>query len=82
MKTLFFVAFYCMAYVLPFAARAQNNWVSDNEMKFKILVPNNYKQNRLRDGSDKIYAFVSPDENVAIRVRSMRATEQFTSEIL
>jgi hypothetical protein len=61
---------------------AQNNWVTDSEMQFKILAPANYAQNQFRDGTDKILALVSPDENVAVRVRAMHATNDFTIDLL
>ena len=61
---------------------AQNQWVNDNEMQFKIMVPSNYRQSQVRDGSDKVLTLISPDENVMVRVRAMPATEQFTTEIL
>ena len=61
---------------------AQNQWVSDEEMQFKIKVPNNYTQKQMRDGSDKVLTLMSPDENVMVRVRAMPATEQFTTQIL
>lgn len=63
-------------------ATAQEHWVSDNEMNFKIKVPNSYKKSNIWDGTDKVHTFISPDENVFVRVRSMKATSEFTTDIL
>lgn len=51
-------------------ATAQNRMVEDSQMKFKISVPLNYQTNQYWDGSDKIHAFVSRDNNVAVSIRS------------
>lgn len=61
---------------------SQNNWITDSEMQFKIQAPANYQQNQFRDGTDKVLALVSPDENVAVRVRAMHATNDFTIDLL
>lgn len=63
-------------------AFAQNGWITDHEMKFKIKAPASYTTNQMRDGSDKVLTLMSPDQNVMIRVRAMPATEQFTPEVL
>jgi len=51
-------------------AVAQNRMVEDSQMKFKISVPLNYQTNQYWDGTDKIHAFVSRDNNVAVSIRS------------
>lgn len=62
--------------------QAQDKWISDREMQFKIKIPANYSQNEMRDGTDKVLTVMSPDQNVFVRVRSMKATLQFTTDIL
>jgi len=47
-------------------------WVEDREMNFKINVPRSWQKNILRDGSDKIHVFLSPDQNLAIRIRAFK----------
>lgn len=64
------------------SAFAQNGWITDNEMQFKINAPQGYTQNQMRDGTDKVVTLMSSDQNVMIRVRAMPATDQFTPEIL
>jgi len=49
---------------------ANTSWVQDDQMNFKIQVPSNYQKNRLIEGTDVVHAFLSPDQNVAIRIRS------------
>ena len=51
---------------------SQNRWIEDNEMMFKISVPQNYQTNQYRDGTDKVHAFVSRDNNVAVSIRSFK----------
>lgn len=60
----------------------QNQWITDEDMQFKIKAPSNYSQKQMRDGTDKVLTLLSPDENVMVRVRAMPATDQFTTEIL
>lgn len=56
-------------------ANAQNRWIEDPEMHFKIQVPSNYQVNQFWEGSDRIHAFLSPDQNVAVRVRSFKVND-------
>ncbi len=58
----------------------QNRWIEDKEMNFKISIPSNYKTNEFWEGSDKIHAFVSPDQNIAVRVRSFKVNNNTTNE--
>ncbi len=58
--------------------KAQNYWVEDREMNFKIKVPTIYQRHNLMDGTDKINVFVSPDQNLIIRVRSIPLSQQIT----
>ncbi|HDR52108.1 MAG TPA: hypothetical protein ENN90_10910 [Mariniphaga anaerophila] len=68
--------------VFPFSLFSQSSWISDEEMKFKILVPDNYQKNQFREGTDKILAVLSPDQNVAVRVRAFPASEQVTVDLI
>jgi len=61
---------------------AQKRWIEDQEMCFKISVPENYKVSQSNDGSDRIHAFISPDENVAVQVRSFKVAEGATIELI
>ncbi|MDX9881752.1 MAG: hypothetical protein RBS73_06770 [Prolixibacteraceae bacterium] len=65
-----------------FSAKAQSRWVEDSQMKFKISIPANYQTNQFWDGSDKIHAFVSPDQNVAVRVRSIPVPANATVDLI
>ena len=57
--------------LMPALAFAQSRWVQDSQAQFKIRVPKNYMTNRMVEGSDIVHAFVSPDQNVAIRIRAI-----------
>ncbi len=65
-----------------FSAVAQNRWIEDAQMRFKISVPSNYQTNQFWDGTDKIHAFVSPDQNVAVRVRSIPVQSNATVDLI
>lgn len=73
---LIVLSFFCLN------LKAQNRWIEDSQMKFKISVPNNYQTNEFWDGPDKIHAFVSPDQNVAVRVRSIAVPANTGSELI
>ena len=64
-KTLLIAAF-----IVCVNATAQNRMVEDSQMKFKISVPASYQTNQYLDGTDKIHAFVSRDNNVAVSIRT------------
>lgn len=68
--------------VFPFYLFSQTSWITDEEMKFKILVPENYQKNQFWEGTDKILALVSPDQNVAVRVRAFPASEQVNTDLI
>lgn len=77
-STLLLVLMACLVMQLP----AQNRWIEDPQMKFKISVPNNYQTNEFWDGTDKIHAFVSRDQNVAVRVRTIPVQANITTEMI
>ena len=66
---LVIVAAMIMTFSLPLFAG--NEWVTDKQMNFKIKVPENYQRSRLVEGTDVVHAFLSPDQNVAVRIRSI-----------
>lgn len=57
---------------------AQSRWIEDRAMNFKINVPASYQTNQLVDGTDKVHAFVSPDQNLVIRVRAFKLNQVIT----
>lgn len=59
---------------------AQNRWIEDTQMSFKIQVPSNYQANQFWEGSDKIHTFLSPDQNVAVRVHSFKVANNITKD--
>ena len=62
-----------MAVSAWFPVYSQNRWVEDAQARFKISVPENYKMSSDTDGGAKIYAFMSPDQNVAVLVNTYTA---------
>ena len=57
---------------------AQSRWIEDRAMNFKINVPTSYQTNQLVDGTDKVHAFVSPDQNLVVRVRAFKLNQTIT----
>lgn len=58
------------------------DWIEDSEFKFKINVPFTWQKNSFNDGTDRVYAFLSPDENLAIRIRAFRVNANVTLETI
>ncbi|MCD6116497.1 hypothetical protein J7K93_05745 [bacterium] len=58
------------------------DWVEDSQFKFKINVPNNWQKNSFDEGTDRIHAFVSPDQNLAIRIRAFKVNSNVKIDII
>jgi len=56
--------------------------VQDPEYGFSITIPNNWQTNSFIDGTDKVWAFASPDNNVAVRVRAFKKQGGLTLDTL
>ncbi|GEM_PF-1601153 len=68
------VAIMLIAVSVWFPVFGQNRWVEDNQLGFKISVPANYSATSNQQGGAKIYAFMSPDQNVAVLINSYSAS--------
>ena len=66
--------------ILSSIASSQVKWIEDSNMNYKIQVPVNYQTNEFWEGSDKILALLSPDQNVAIRIRSFKVNNNISKE--
>jgi hypothetical protein len=66
-----FFVFAALVALLSLPAYAGSDWVVDDQVKFKIKVPRNYQRSRMVEGTDVVHAFLSPDQNVAVRVRAI-----------
>ena len=58
------------------------DWVEDTEFKFKINVPASWQKSRLDDGSDRVHTFLSPDQNLAVRVRAFTVNENVSLDLV
>jgi photosystem II stability/assembly factor-like uncharacterized protein len=56
--------------------------VINKKFKFRVIIPNNWQSKNYKDGKDKIYEFVSPDENAFIQLRSFTSDPRLTIELL
>ena len=66
--SLFAVLILCL-FIAP---NASAKWHQDNEWGFKINVPDNWKERKFMQDTDRVNAFVSPDQMVAVRVRPLK----------
>ena len=57
-------------------------WQQDSKYGFKINIPSNWNKNSYIDGTDKVYDYMSADENLAIQLRAFEAGAGFTTELL
>ena len=57
-------------------------WVEDITFKFKIEVPETWQKNSFDDGSDRVHVFVSPDNNLAIRIRAFEVNEKVSLDLI
>ncbi|MFZ5949755.1 MAG: hypothetical protein ACOYXC_03555 [Candidatus Rifleibacteriota bacterium] len=70
---LFFVAVFSFSFIFSgLQVKAGTQWINDEQMKFKIQIPDNYQKNRLVEGTDVVHVFLSPDQNVAVRIRAIK----------
>ncbi|MCF8234421.1 MAG: hypothetical protein K9G67_03835 [Bacteroidales bacterium] len=67
---------------LAMAGQLEAKWYVDNEFRFKIDVPSNWSSNMYMEGTDKVYDFTSPDENVAIQLRAFVAEKGLTADLI
>lgn len=55
-------------------------WVTDNNYGFKINIPNGWAQDSKMDGTDMVYDFIDPSQNVFIEVRAFKADGSVTAD--
>ena len=68
--------------LLMSAGQLMAGWVEDAEFRFKIQVPDNWKRSILNDGTDRIHVFLSPDENVGVRIRAFKVPEKAALDMI
>ncbi len=54
----------------------------DSKYGFTINVPQKWSKNSYMDGTDKVYDFMSPDENAAVQLRAFEAPNGLTLDLL
>ena len=91
--TLIFIAFILFlgntsrAYDIQNKLKAQKkrikvNQYTDTEHNYKITTPKFWKHSFLLDGTDHIRAFLSPDKNIVLKIRSFTVDSNVTVELL
>lgn len=68
--------------LLLVSSGANAKWYIDKQYKFKINVPDNWSAKNYLEGTDKVYDFTSPDDNVAIQLRAFNAEEGITTNLI
>lgn len=57
-------------------------WVTDNKYGFKINVPNSWNQDTKMDGTDKVYDFTDPTQNIFIEIRAFDVDGSVTADMI
>ncbi len=57
-------------------------WVTDKDYKFKINVPLDWSRETKTEGTDKIYDFVHPSNNIFLEVRAFKADANVTPDAI
>lgn len=65
-----------------FSALAHAQWVTDNQFGFKISVPSSWSQENKMDGTDKVYDFVHPSQNIFLEVRAFKADASINADMI
>jgi len=82
MKTRIISVAMLLCIMIMFVTIASAEWITDSDYKFRINIPSSWSASSYTDGTDKIYDFYSPDENIAIQIRAFEATDGVTAELL
>ena len=69
-KSLFVVIF--LLFTFFWATPSSARWYDDYQFGFRINAPENWLSHSFVEGTDRVWAFVSPDQNVAVRVRAFK----------
>jgi len=68
--------------VVLFSSSLLAQWQQDSKYGFKIKIPSSWSKNSHMDGTDKVYDYMSADENTAIQLRAFDAGAGFTTALL
>jgi hypothetical protein len=69
-KALIFCLLVLLLQAMLFCGPALSKTFSDSKYRFKIDVPDNWVASTYLDGPDQVYAFISSDQKIAVRVRA------------
>ena len=69
-KTTIFCLLVLMFLTTVWCGPAASKTFSDSKYKFQIDVPDNWMANTYMDGTDQVYAFISQDQKIAVRIRT------------
>ena len=74
----------CLAILLLLFFNNQSfaQWQQDSQYDFKIDIPTNWSKNSYMDGTDKVYDYMSADENTAVQLRAFEGGSGITTDIL
>jgi uncharacterized protein (TIGR02145 family) len=71
-----------LLFITSINSRIYAQWQQDSKYGFKINVPSNWSKNSYMDGTDKVFDYMSPDENAAVQLRVFDAGIDFTTDLL
>jgi hypothetical protein len=74
----------CLAILLLLFLNNQSfaQWQTHSQYGFKINIPSNWSKTNYMDGTDKVFDYMSPDENAAVQLRVFDAGIDFTTDLL
>lgn len=73
---------FALLLAIPLSSAAQTRWHEDPALGFKVSVPTSWAAHAYVEGTDEIRAWTSPDENVALLIRTATIPEQVTLDMV
>jgi len=70
------VLLFILLVTIPLPSTAQTRWYEEGALGFKVSVPTSWETHAYAEGTDEIRAWTSPDENVALLIRTVPIGQQ------
>lgn len=70
------------AFLIVLSVQVTAKWYTNTAYNFKIDVPHSWSANHYAEGTDQVYDFLSPDEQIAIQIRAFQNEPGFTADLI
>lgn len=77
-----YIKIYISAFLIALSLQAAAKWYTNAAYNFKIDVPHSWSANYYTEGTDQVYDFLSPDEQIAIQIRAFESEPGFTTDLI